>query len=48
MGEKAQELNNRKDGDRAQCPICNPREKETVPAWKVWLYSRVHNGRHPK
>lgn len=43
---RAPELDNTHQGDRAACPICNPR-KDRIPAWKVWAFSLAHPGEPP-
>jgi hypothetical protein len=46
MAKRAKELDNRHEGDRRSCPICNPR-RDRVPAWKVWAWSLKHPGQSP-
>jgi hypothetical protein len=42
----AKELDNRKDGDRNACQICNPK-KGRVSLDKVWEWSKKHVGVNP-
>lgn len=45
MTSKAQELDNTKDGDRNNCPICHPLDPtKWVPAWKVWEATLKYGG----
>lgn len=45
MTTKAKELDNRKQGDRAACPVCVPPElRGRIPAWRVWAFSLSHPG----
>lgn len=46
MGTKVAELDNRKHGDRRQCPLCNPR-KDRVPMDRLWAWSLEHPGEDP-
>lgn len=40
---RAQELDNHHQGDRAACPICNPK-RDRIPLWMVWRWSLEHPG----
>jgi len=44
MPTKVKELNNRKEGDRRQCPICNPPDPKRgrISMSKLWAWS-MHN-----
>lgn len=44
--QKAKELDNRRQGDRSQCPICNPR-KDRVRMDQVWAWSQQNPGVSP-
>lgn len=43
---QAAELDNRKDGNRAACPICNPRP-DRVSMDRLWHWSLEHPGQPP-
>lgn len=46
MGIIAKELDNKKDGDRNSCPICNPINlKKRVTASQVWAATQKFGGR---
>lgn len=42
----AKELDNRKDGDRNACPICNPK-RDKISADRVWQWSLANPGKSP-
>lgn len=42
----AKELDNRKDGDRGACALCNPKT-DRVPLDRVWEWSLEHPGESP-
>lgn len=43
---KAKELNNRKEGDRNACPLCNPNPKR-VSMSRLWSWSLRNPGHKP-
>lgn len=46
MPTKVKELDNRKDGDRNACPICNPNPKR-VTMDRLWHWSLRNPGKKP-
>ena len=46
MAQIAKELDNRKEGDRQACPICNPRLKR-VRMDRLWSWSLQHPAERP-
>lgn len=44
MPAKARELDNRKDGDRSRCELCNPQKKGTVRVDQVWQATLTYGG----
>jgi hypothetical protein len=45
--KKARELNNRKEGDRRLCSLCNPRRDRVVRADQLWAWSQQNPGVSP-
>ena len=43
MATKVKELDNRHDGDRRACPICNPR-RDRLTMSDLWEWQRQHPG----
>lgn len=44
---KAKELDNRREGDRRRCAVCNPRRSGQVRADALWVWSLAHPGEKP-